>query len=53
VFLKCPGPYTVFTDKNGTVRKDCSRCTLPHHGYDKSWNFIQKWLEKPEVWDYK
>lgn len=53
VFLQCPGPYKVFTDKNGIVRKDCSDCTLPHHGYEKSWKFIQKWLEKPEPWDQK
>ena len=52
VQLKCPGPYVAFKDKNGIMRKDCSACTLPHHGYDKSWSFIQKWLEKPEAWDH-
>lgn len=50
-FLKCPGPYKIFTDKHGLVRKDCTDCTLPHNGIKKSWNFIQKWLEKPEIWD--
>ena len=52
-FLKCPGPYKVFLDKNNIVRKDCSDCKLPHDGYEKSWNFIQKWLEKPIPWDGK
>ena len=51
VFLKCPGPYTVFTDEHGTKRKDCSACKLPHDGYRQSWNFIQKWLQKVELWD--
>jgi Zn-finger protein len=50
-FLNCPGPYKVFTDKNGLKRKDCSSCTLPHHGFNNSWNFIQKWLAKPIPWD--
>jgi len=49
-FLECPGPYKVFVDKNGMKRKDCTDCTLPHNGYKKSWNFIQKWLEKPVSW---
>ena len=53
VFLECPGPYKVFTDKNGTVRKDCSDCKLPHDGYERSWKFIQKWLEKPVTWNQK
>lgn len=53
VFLKCPGPYTVFTDKNGITRKDCSACTLPHNGIEQSWRFIQTWLERPEPWDMK
>ena len=49
VYLECPGPYVLFKDKNGLTRKDCSACTLPHHGYDESWRFIQKWLEKPKI----
>lgn len=49
-FLECPGPYTVFEDKNGNKRKDCSLCSLPHEGYNKSWWFIQSWLENPEPW---
>lgn len=52
-FLKCPGPYLVFTDSNGNVRKDCTNCTLPHNGIEKSWNFIQHWLKNPEIWDGK
>ena len=51
IAYECPGPYKVFTDKNGLKRKDCSDCTLPHNGYRKSWNFIQKWLERPVIWD--
>ncbi|ULB12369.1 cysteine-rich small domain-containing protein (plasmid) [Cereibacter azotoformans] len=46
----CPGPYETYTDRNGLVRKDCSACTLPHDGYQQSWNFIQKWLEFPQPW---
>ena len=53
VFLKCPGPYKVFQDKNGITRKDCSACILPHNGIEQSWRFIQDWLERPEPWDYK
>ncbi|MQX37382.1 cysteine-rich small domain-containing protein [Roseospira navarrensis] len=51
IAYECPGPYEVFTDKNGVTRKDCSACTLPHNGYQGAWNFIQKWLEKPVVWN--
>ena len=51
VFLECPGHYKVFTDKNGLKRKDCKDCNLPHDGYRASWNFIQKWLEEPVVWN--
>jgi len=53
VFLKCPGPYTVFTDKNGLTRKDCSACKLPHDGYEQSWRFCQLWLTEPVPWDGK
>jgi Zn-finger protein len=53
IFLKCPGPYKVFTDKNGFVRKDCTDCKLPHNKFLASWKFIQKWLEKPIPWDNK
>lgn len=51
VFLKCPGLYQTFTDKNGLIRKDCTNCTLPHDGYERSWKFLQLWLRKPEPWD--
>jgi Zn-finger protein len=50
VFLNCPGPYKTFVDKNGLTRKDCSGCTLPHDGYERSWKFIQVWLGKPVPW---
>ena len=48
---ECPGPYETFTDSHGNNRKDCSNCTLPHNGITRSWEFIQNWLENPEVWD--
>ena len=51
IAYECPGPYKVFTDANGVTRKDCSDCTLPHNGYRGSWNFIQKWLKRPVIWD--
>lgn len=51
IAYECPGPYQVFKDKNGLKRKDCSACTLPHNGYRGAWTFIQKWLERPVVWD--
>jgi len=51
IAYECPGPYSVITDRNGLKRKDCSACTLPHNGYKKAWNFIQRWLEKPKIWD--
>ncbi|NJL70258.1 MAG: hypothetical protein HC888_00995 [Candidatus Competibacteraceae bacterium] len=50
VFLECPGPYEVFTDANGLKRKDCSNCTLPHKGINRSWNFIQHHLKTPKPW---
>ena len=51
-FVECPGPYEMFTDKYGDYRKDCTNCTLPHDGYEQSWNFIMKWMEvKPLPWD--
>ena len=50
IAYECPGPYQTYTDRNGLVRKDCSACTLPHDGYEQSWNFIQKWLEYPRPW---
>jgi Zn-finger protein len=50
-FLKCPGPYKIFTSNNGIIRKDCSECTLPHKGIKKSWNFIQHWLKTPINWN--
>ena len=50
IAYECPGPYEVFTSANGVKRKDCSGCRLPHNGYEESWRFIQKWLEKPVIW---
>ena len=50
-FLQCPGPYEVFTDKHGIKRKDCSACKLNHDGLERSWKFIQRWLEQPVTWD--
>lgn len=51
IAYECPGPYEVFTDKHGNVRKDCTNCKLPHDGWEASWNFIQKWLENPKIWN--
>lgn len=51
VFLKCPGPYRVFVDRNGVTRKNCTDCTLPHDGFERSWKFIQVWLGKLAPWD--
>lgn len=48
---ECPGPYKLYKDRRGNNRKDCSDCKLPHDGYEKSWSFIQKWLENPITWD--
>lgn len=48
-WLECPGKYTVI-ETNNIRRKDCSECTLPHLGYDVSWNFIQHWLRNPVLW---
>lgn len=50
-FIECPGPYELYTDKHGLQRKDCTNCTLPHDGYAQSWAFIQKWMERPVIWD--
>jgi Zn-finger protein len=47
----CPGPYKVFTDKYGNVRKDCSDCGLPHDGIEASWRFIQMWVATAPPWD--
>ncbi|MBK1692388.1 cysteine-rich small domain-containing protein [Ectothiorhodospira mobilis] len=51
IAYECPGPYRVFVDRHGMRRKDCSACNLPHNGYRQSWGFIQKWLERPVLWD--
>lgn len=51
-YLECPGPYIVFKDKDGIIRKDCSNCKLPHDGFLQSWRFIQQWLKKPIQWDF-
>jgi len=51
IAYECPGPYTLFEDKNGIIRKDCSACILPHNGYKSSWAFIQRWLEKPVIFN--
>ncbi|EGV32457.1 hypothetical protein ThidrDRAFT_1307 [Thiorhodococcus drewsii AZ1] len=50
IAYECPGPYRLYTDKNGLTRKDCSDCRLPHDGHSASWAFIQKWLERPQIW---
>jgi len=50
IAYECPGPYRIYTDKHGLRRKDCSDCRLPHEGYQASWSFIQKWLERPRIW---
>ena len=50
---QCPGPYKVFTDKYGRVRKDCSDCALNHDGIDQSWRFIQMWASTAPIWDYE
>ena len=50
IAFNCPGPYTVL-EYDEVKRKDCSQCKLPHDGYEASWNFIQKWLSKPVIWD--
>jgi Zn-finger protein len=49
--LECCGPYEVFTDANGIKRKDCSACRLNHDGIEKSWKFIQRWLQDPKPWN--
>lgn len=51
VNLECPGPYKIFTDKYGRVRKDCMDCSLNHDGIEQSWNFIQIWLSNSPLWD--
>lgn len=50
-FLECPGPFEVFVDKHGNKRRDCSACNLPHNGLEKSWNFVNHWLENPKPWN--
>ena len=51
IAYECPGPYEVFYDKNGLKRKDCSACKVVHDGYQKSWNIVQRYLERPIIWD--
>jgi Zn-finger protein len=48
--LECPGPYVTIIDVSGIVRKDCTKCTLPHNGIKTSWKFIQFWLQRPVLW---
>ena len=50
-WLQCPGPYEVFTDSSGNKRKDCTACKLNHDGIERSWKFIQRWVERPEAWN--
>ena len=52
VWLECPGPYTVIEDADGKPRKDCSMCTLPHDGYDRSWKLMNltHWQRDPKPW---
>jgi Zn-finger protein len=50
IAYECPGPYLVYFDKYGNARKDCSACNLNHEGI-AAWNFIQKWLKNPTIWN--
>ena len=50
IFIQCPGPYSVYADKHGQKRKDCSACKIVHDGHRKSWKIIQHWLEHPRRW---
>jgi Zn-finger protein len=47
---QCPGTYHIIIDGQHQPRKDCSACTLPHDGYDTSWQLIQHWLQHPQLW---
>ncbi|BEV73074.1 MULTISPECIES: cysteine-rich small domain-containing protein [unclassified Paludibacterium] len=51
VNLQCPGPFRIYHDRQGVGRKDCSDCKLPHNGYARSWQLMQKWLQDPQPWD--
>lgn len=48
--LECPGTFNIIKDADGTVRKDCSGCIIPHHGYYKSWKIVQHHMKKLIPW---
>lgn len=54
-WLECPGSYVVIRDADGVNRKDCSSCTLPHDGYDRSWRLmnLSSYQRKPRIWEGK
>jgi Zn-finger protein len=51
-WLECPGNYEVITDADGHLRKDCSRCKLPHDGYERSWKLmnLSRYQKHPVIW---
>lgn len=49
---ECPGDYSII-EINGLEIKGCMKCSIPHTGIEKSWNFIQVWLRKPITWSGK
>lgn len=51
-WLECPGNYTILETDN-IKRKDCSKCKLPHTGYNTSWNLMQHWVKEPKPWEGK
>lgn len=50
-FLQCPAKegtdYTIL-DYGGSIRKDCSNCTITHG--NGGWEIVQKCLENPKPW---
>ena len=51
--LECPGTFKILKDSDGTVRKDCSGCKIPHDGYYKSWKIVQHYMKKMIPWSQK
>lgn len=51
-WLECPGTYELITDADGTLRKDCSPCNLPHDGYQRSWKLmnLSRYQKHPVIW---
>ena len=51
-WLECPGTYTEITDADGTLRKDCSACKLPHDGFERSWKLmnLSNYQKHPVIW---